>query len=193
MLYDVIIRTFLTGEISWKTLGIDQFEGDATDLPLRDKSIDIIIADMPFGRRHGSHMTNQKLYPRMIRESARVLRIGGQVCNHTENILSNSKITTEILSMTFENLHRILFLFFWKYFCAINFTEFRSKKFEISWRIIDVFHDIRLQSFIQNHQRTDIISYRSDTHLHSIDYYRWSCVSTFHDDKNIWIHEIRTE
>lgn len=46
---------------------------DATSLPLRDATVDVVLTDMPFGHRHGSHLSNQKTYPRFLRELWRVL------------------------------------------------------------------------------------------------------------------------
>eukprot|EP00329_Picozoa_sp_Boothbay-MS584-11_P000110 1382_2 len=37
-----------------------------------------MVVDLPFGRRHGSHRQNQSLYPRALRECARVVRVGGK-------------------------------------------------------------------------------------------------------------------
>lgn len=50
---------------------------DARRLPLRDGSVDKVCANLPWGRRAGSHTVNKHLYPRMVREFARVLRIDG--------------------------------------------------------------------------------------------------------------------
>ena len=51
---------------------------DSCRLPLRPGSVDAVVTDLPFGRRHGSHLQNQSLYPRALREYARVVRAGGR-------------------------------------------------------------------------------------------------------------------
>jgi 23S rRNA G2445 N2-methylase RlmL len=51
---------------------------DSCRLPLRPSSVDAVCTDLPFGRRHGSHQQNQSLYPRALREYARVVRTGGR-------------------------------------------------------------------------------------------------------------------
>ena len=51
---------------------------DACRLPFRKASVDAMVVDLPFGRRHGSHRQNQSLYPRALRECARVMRAGGR-------------------------------------------------------------------------------------------------------------------
>lgn len=45
-------------------------------LPLRTSSVDVVISDMPFGKRCGSHGINAKLYPSLLKEMHRVLRKG---------------------------------------------------------------------------------------------------------------------
>jgi hypothetical protein len=47
---------------------------DATALPLRANVADIIVSDLPFGRRCGNHGVNERLYPKLLREWHRVLR-----------------------------------------------------------------------------------------------------------------------
>jgi 23S rRNA G2445 N2-methylase RlmL len=51
---------------------------DSCRLPLRPSSVDAVCTDLPFGRRHGSHQQNQSLYPRALREYARVVRTDGR-------------------------------------------------------------------------------------------------------------------
>lgn len=50
---------------------------DARRLPLPADSVDKICANLPWGRRAGSHTVNKHLYPRLAREIARVLKVGG--------------------------------------------------------------------------------------------------------------------
>lgn len=52
----------------------DKLRLDVTKLPIRDESIDVIVSDLPFGRRHGSKRGNKTLYPNMLREMGRVIR-----------------------------------------------------------------------------------------------------------------------
>ncbi|XP_003973291.2 tRNA (guanine(6)-N(2))-methyltransferase THUMP3 [Takifugu rubripes] len=55
---------------------IDTVRWDLCSLPIRTSSIDIIITDMPFGKRMGSRKKNWDLYPSCLREMARVCRPG---------------------------------------------------------------------------------------------------------------------
>ncbi|GLD64437.1 THUMP domain-containing protein 3 [Lates japonicus] len=57
-------------------LPIDTVQWDLCNLPIRTSSIDIIITDMPFGKRMGSRKKNWDLYPSCLREMARVCRPG---------------------------------------------------------------------------------------------------------------------
>ncbi len=49
---------------------------DATALPLDNASFDVIIADLPFGQLVGSHAENERLYPQLLGEAARVAMPG---------------------------------------------------------------------------------------------------------------------
>nr|XP_046239778.1 THUMP domain-containing protein 3 [Scatophagus argus] len=57
-------------------LPIDTVRWDVCSLPIRTGSVDIIITDMPFGKRMGSKKKNWDLYPSCLREMARVCRPG---------------------------------------------------------------------------------------------------------------------
>lgn len=58
---------------------------DATALPLPDASVDRVVANLPFGKRIGSHADNQRLYPAVLRELRRVLRAKGRAVLLTED------------------------------------------------------------------------------------------------------------
>ncbi len=51
---------------------------DATDLPLDDESVSMVISDLPFGHDVGSHDGNLLLYPKLLREAGRVAKSGAQ-------------------------------------------------------------------------------------------------------------------
>ncbi|XP_077581853.1 tRNA (guanine(6)-N(2))-methyltransferase THUMP3 [Stigmatopora nigra] len=55
-------------------LPIDTIRWDLCSLPMRSSSVDIVITDMPFGKRMGSRKKNWDLYPSCLREMARVCR-----------------------------------------------------------------------------------------------------------------------
>jgi predicted RNA methylase len=50
---------------------------DAGELPLPTGSVDVALADLPFGHRVGSHADNRELYPDLFREVARVVKRDG--------------------------------------------------------------------------------------------------------------------
>ena len=54
----------------------DLLQLDVTSLPFRHDSIDVIVSDLPFGRRHGSKKVNSTLYPALLRDMGRVARVG---------------------------------------------------------------------------------------------------------------------
>jgi tRNA (guanine6-N2)-methyltransferase len=49
---------------------------DATALGLADACVDVLLADLPYGHRMGSHQDNAALYPVVLREAARVAAPG---------------------------------------------------------------------------------------------------------------------
>lgn len=51
---------------------------DAMRLPLRDSSVDCIVTNPPYGRRHETRMPPGRLYRGMLREVARVLQAGAR-------------------------------------------------------------------------------------------------------------------
>ena len=54
----------------------DVMQWDVTNLPWRNDSIDVVVTDMPFGKRVGSKQDNRKLYPSTLLELSRVARVG---------------------------------------------------------------------------------------------------------------------
>ncbi|ELT94984.1 hypothetical protein CAPTEDRAFT_229121 [Capitella teleta] len=65
---------------------LDAFTWDASNLPLPDKSVDVFVTDLPFGKRSGSKMRNWVLYPKVLKELARVSRpITGRACFLTQD------------------------------------------------------------------------------------------------------------
>jgi tRNA (guanine6-N2)-methyltransferase len=58
---------------------------DATRLPLDEGRTERVVANLPFGKRVGSHGVNQELYPRFLRELDRVLTGDGRAVLLTED------------------------------------------------------------------------------------------------------------
>ncbi len=52
--------------------------GNFQQLPFRDKSIDVVISNLPFGIQIGSHSQNRTSYPLLFRELSRVLKWEGR-------------------------------------------------------------------------------------------------------------------
>jgi SAM-dependent methyltransferase len=58
---------------------------DARRLPIRGGAAERVIANLPFGKRVGSHRVNEDLYPGALREIARVLPGGGRAVLLTDD------------------------------------------------------------------------------------------------------------
>ncbi|XP_066989596.1 tRNA (guanine(6)-N2)-methyltransferase THUMP3-like isoform X3 [Macrobrachium rosenbergii] len=57
-----------------KSMPVDVARWDVTQLPLRNNSADVIVSDLPFGKRLGSKVDNRVLYYRALLEMARVTK-----------------------------------------------------------------------------------------------------------------------
>jgi 23S rRNA G2445 N2-methylase RlmL len=55
---------------------VELYGWDARALPLPDRGVDTLCADLPFGNLVGSHRDNLSLYPAILAEAARVARPG---------------------------------------------------------------------------------------------------------------------
>ncbi|XP_038666723.1 THUMP domain-containing protein 3 isoform X1 [Scyliorhinus canicula] len=61
------------GRITWG-LPLDVVQWDICNLPLKTSSVDVVISDMPFGKRMGSRRKNWDLYPACLKEMGRICR-----------------------------------------------------------------------------------------------------------------------
>lgn len=59
--------------------------GAAERIELRDHSADRVLANLPFGKRVGSHRTNERLYPAALKEIARILEPRGRAVLLTDD------------------------------------------------------------------------------------------------------------
>ena len=64
-------------ENSCRPSPVEVLRWDATRFPMRDNIVDVIVCDMPFGRRSGSNQQNCIMYPKIIAEMYRVLKPNG--------------------------------------------------------------------------------------------------------------------
>ncbi|MDQ2744438.1 MAG: methyltransferase domain-containing protein, partial [Chloroflexota bacterium] len=65
---------------------IELHRWDACHLPLPDRSVDALCADLPFGHIVGSAAKNRILYPRIMCEAARIARSGALFCALTHQV-----------------------------------------------------------------------------------------------------------
>ncbi|KAB0400091.1 hypothetical protein E2I00_002477 [Balaenoptera physalus] len=86
-------------KLSWG-LPIDTIQWDICNLPLRTGSVDIIVTDMPFGKRMGSKKRNWNLYPACLQEMSRVCRPGtGQAVLLTQDKKCFTKVLYALSGM----------------------------------------------------------------------------------------------
>ncbi|XP_071515850.1 tRNA (guanine(6)-N(2))-methyltransferase THUMP3-like isoform X2 [Panulirus ornatus] len=58
-----------------RSMPVDVAQWDATKLPFRNQCVDVIVSDLPFGKRIGSRGDNRVLYYYSLLEMARITRI----------------------------------------------------------------------------------------------------------------------
>jgi 23S rRNA G2445 N2-methylase RlmL len=63
----------------------DLVRADAAHLPVGTGAADRVVANLPFGKRVGSHRVNEALYPAALAEIARVLPGGGRAVLLTDD------------------------------------------------------------------------------------------------------------
>jgi tRNA (guanine6-N2)-methyltransferase len=78
---------------------------NASAMPLRDRTVDKIVCNLPFGKQIGSRSGNRALYSSFFREMARILRPGGRAVLLTSERELMSELTRRYPSM---NLRRYL-------------------------------------------------------------------------------------
>lgn len=59
-----------------KTLPLDIYQWDVCNLPLKSNRVDVFVTDLPFGKKSGSKHENWTLYPKALKEMARVCSTG---------------------------------------------------------------------------------------------------------------------
>ncbi len=77
---------------------------DATDLPAPESWADVVLADLPFGQLVGSHEQNLDLYPRVLREAARVTIGGGLFVAITHEIRLWERLVDESPAWTIDTV-----------------------------------------------------------------------------------------
>ncbi|HEY9293497.1 MAG TPA: methyltransferase domain-containing protein [Microlunatus sp.] len=69
---------------------------DAGKLPLTDRSIDVLLCDLPYGHVVGNHQDNRTLYPAILTEAARVASPGARFAVCTQDMrLFEASITND--------------------------------------------------------------------------------------------------
>lgn len=78
--------------------GVHLEDWDATKVLLEDGWADVVVSDLPFGQRIGSHAENIKLYPALLKEASRLTRKGGRAVFLTHEL----KLFEQSLDKTWE-------------------------------------------------------------------------------------------
>lgn len=76
---------------------VELLQADAVHLPLPDASLDVIVADPPWGDAVGSHGGNRSLYPAFLREAARLGAPGARFVLLTHELKLFEQTLTEQL------------------------------------------------------------------------------------------------
>ncbi|KOC59844.1 THUMP domain-containing protein 3 [Habropoda laboriosa] len=69
-----VLRTKSNIDASFATCKIDLLHWSASQLPLKDSLVDIVVTDMPFGKRSGRMTDNRILYKQFLTELGRVMK-----------------------------------------------------------------------------------------------------------------------
>jgi tRNA G10 N-methylase Trm11 len=80
---------------------------DATRLPLADRSVDSLAADLPYGTRSGSHTANLELYSRLLVEASRVSVPGARLVLITQDIRRFEQVLTGAQGWQVETSFRV--------------------------------------------------------------------------------------
>ncbi|EDV24840.1 uncharacterized protein TRIADDRAFT_25997 [Trichoplax adhaerens] len=93
-LRSVANRDYAGNQNNIRSMAMDVATWDVCCLPLRRNSVDIVVSDMPFGKRIGSKHKNWKLYDHALSEMARICR-----CSSGRAVLltQDSKVMTKVL------------------------------------------------------------------------------------------------
>lgn len=86
---------------------VDVAQWDATRLPLRSQCVDVVVSDLPFGKRLGRKADNRVLYYHSLVELARVtkLKTGRAVLLTTD---TNSMIKVRDLQIESHEMHLLI-------------------------------------------------------------------------------------
>lgn len=87
---------------------IELRDWDATDLPLGTNTADVVFADLPFGNRVGSHQGNVRLYPKLMKEAARVTKRGGRFVLITHEVKLMDAVLQDSGKWEAHQQHRVL-------------------------------------------------------------------------------------
>ncbi|MCC6613537.1 MAG: methyltransferase domain-containing protein [Anaerolineae bacterium] len=86
---------------------IDLVRGDVTQLPLPDACANVLTADLPFGQRVSSHAENERMYPLLFDEAARIAAPGARFVLITHEIRLMERVLAASIGWRLEDQLRI--------------------------------------------------------------------------------------
>ena len=87
--------------------GIQLQLADITRLPLISACANALCADLPFGQLTGTHQDNQRLYPLVLQEAARIARAGARFVLITHEVRLMEKLLVQTTLWSLEQMIRI--------------------------------------------------------------------------------------
>ncbi|KAI9297086.1 hypothetical protein K502DRAFT_347378 [Neoconidiobolus thromboides FSU 785] len=60
-----------------KVKNVELIQWNSKSLPIKSNSVDKVISDLPWGMREGSRNMCSKLYPKLMKELSRIVKVGG--------------------------------------------------------------------------------------------------------------------
>jgi tRNA (guanine6-N2)-methyltransferase len=86
---------------------VDLLQADVRQLPIASHSVDLLSADLPFGQLSGSHTENQRLYPALLKEAARIARPGARFALITHEVRLIETLLNHSTEWKIETVQRV--------------------------------------------------------------------------------------
>lgn len=119
--FDIDPNALALAQANFRTSGLTTLSlvfADAQQMPFAAQSFEVLLADLPFGQRVGSHADNLTLYPVLLMEAARVAVRNARFAAITHELKLMDRVlkqqsnwtVTERLQITLRGLHPCIYL-----------------------------------------------------------------------------------